>query len=170
MLLARRLKRSRYIISGKVLSPVYGVCLNRTWNDKDSCSSSSSIKRTTVNTESWKLINLIITLKMLLINNYYNDPLLRAVTTYRKFTFLCNKAKIVTIVGKWPPTLLSDLAELTATATGLLTSHQLHLLIQNLQDLTEVIFLFADSYRLDFHENGSESAESTNLLIFTNEM
>ena len=105
MLLARRLKRSRYIISGKVLSPVYGVCLNRTWNDKDSCSSSSSIKRTTVNTESWKLINLIITLKMLLINNYYNDPLLRAVTTYRKFTFLCNKAKIVTIVGKWPRTL-----------------------------------------------------------------
>ena len=138
----------------------------------NSCSSSLSIKRTTVNTESWKLINLIITVKILLINSYYNDPLLRAVTTCRKFTFLCNKAKIVTTVGKWPRALLYDLTGLTATATGLLTSHQLHLLTQKLQDLTQVIFLFADSYRLDFHENGIESAESTNLqgVIVTNEM
>ena len=53
--------------------------------------------------------------------------------------------RIVTIVGKWPRTLLSDLTELTATAIGLLTSHQLHLLIQNVQDLTKAIFLFADN-------------------------
>lgn len=95
MLLARRLKRSRYIISGKVLSPVYGVCLNRTWNDKDSCSSSSSIKRTTVNTESWKLINLIITLKMLLINNYYNDPCWELLPRIESLHFCAIKQKLL---------------------------------------------------------------------------
>ena len=131
---ARRPKRSRCIISGKELSPVYDVGLNHTWNDKDSCSSSLSIKRITVNTESWKLINLIITLKMLFINNYYNDPLLKAVTTCRMFTFLSNKAKIVTIVDKWPRTLLSCDRGTGLAATGLLTS---------------VTFADAESTRLD---------------------
>lgn len=59
---------------------------------------------------------------MLFVNNYYNDPLLKAVTTSRTFTFLCNEAKIVTIVDKWPRTLLPCNRVTGLTATGLLTS------------------------------------------------